>query len=205
MELNPEPVLAMQKSGHEIASHNYRWIDFQKLTEEQEVAQIQSCISAFQSILGFAPKGWYTGRISEHSRRLVVEEYRKQCLELLWESDAYNDDLPYYEKDFGNVVVIPYTLDCNDMKFAVGPGFTSPEGFEQYVKDAISLLVSEGEAGSPKMLSIGLHCRLIGRPGRAAALKRVLEWVKDLELEGKVWVATRQAIASHWKTQFPAA
>ncbi|KAJ3137860.1 hypothetical protein HDU90_001811 [Geranomyces variabilis] len=211
VELNPAVIKQMHDDGNEICSHNYRWIDYHAkgddLTPFRET-QAQHCRQAVKAIAdatGYAPRGWYTGRIGPDSRAIVLEEYAKMGLELLYDSDAYNDDLPYYVRSPVSSgkphLVIPYTLDQNDMKFCVPPGFTSGEAFFAYLKDAFDVLYAEGEAGAPKMMSIGLHCRIAGRPGRAAALARFLDYVK--EFGDDVWVATREEIALFWKKEFP--
>ncbi|KAI8616002.1 hypothetical protein BC830DRAFT_1119893 [Chytriomyces sp. MP71] len=198
VELNPEPVKAMAAQGHEIASHNYRWIDYATLTETEERKHVQLCIKELKNATGKAPVGWYTGRISPHSRRIVQEEYARQGLPLLYDSDAYNDDLPYY---LGSHLVIPYTLDANDMKFCVAPGFTAPDDFFQYLKNTFDVLYAEGVAGQPKFMNVGLHCRLVGKPGRAAALQRFLEYLAGFP---DVWVCTREEMARHWRKEHPA-
>ncbi|KAI8820463.1 uncharacterized protein EV422DRAFT_496895 [Fimicolochytrium jonesii] len=203
VELTPEPVKQMHAEGHEVCSHNYRWIDYHgsDVTPEIEADHCRKTISAIRNATGKPPRGWYTGRIGPESRGVVVREYRKLGLELLYDSDAYNDDLPYWVKvDDEPHLVIPYTLDQNDMKFCVPPGFSSPDGFFTYLKDAFDMLYQEGVEGTPKMMSIGLHCRLVGKPGRAAALQRFLQYVKSKE---GVWIATREEIAKFWRKEFP--
>ena len=190
MEKNPEAARAMQRAGHEIASHGWRWIDYHGVDEATERAHMRRAIAAHERILGERPLGWYIGRGSERTRRLVVEDGG-----FLYESDAYNDDLPYWVEIGGKpLLIIPYTLDQNDMKFAVPPGFTAGAGFFEYLKDAFDVLYAEGE-NSPKMMSIGLHCRLAGRPGRAAALGRFMDHVLGHE---RVWICRRIDIARHW-------
>ncbi|KAI9328282.1 hypothetical protein BDR26DRAFT_59141 [Obelidium mucronatum] len=202
VELNPEPVRAMASAGHEIASHNYRWINYATLTEEQERCHVQQCIKVIQNAIGKPPVGWYTGRISPRSRQIVVEEYQKLKLPLLYDSDAYNDDIPYYVEG-GSHLVIPYTLDANDMKFCVPPGFTAPSNFFEYLKNTFDVLYEEGKSGgSPKFMNIGLHCRLVGRPGRIAALKQFMDYVSGFE---RVWVCTREELAHHWLKTVPPA
>jgi peptidoglycan/xylan/chitin deacetylase (PgdA/CDA1 family) len=203
VEHHPQVIQEMQRLGHEIASHNYRWVDYQKLDEETEREYIRLCIKAIQnaSLDHKAPVGWYTGRISDRSRRLVWEEYKKLGLPLLYECDAYNDDLPYWvDMDGEGLLVIPYTLDQNDMKFCVPPGFGGPDAFYQYLKNAFDILYEEGQQGAPKMMSIGLHCRLVGKPGRAAALRDFLKYISQFP---DVWVATREQIALHWRNVHP--
>jgi allantoinase len=151
---------------------------------------------------GQGPVGWYTGRVSLSSRKLVWEIYKSRGLDLLYESDAYNDDLPYWVDMPSNegLLVIPYTLDVNDMKFAVAPGFTSPDGFYEYLKNAFDCLRAEGIDGCAKMMSVGMHCRIIGRPGRTGALRKFLEYVASFD---DVWVCTRREIAEHWRSEHP--
>ncbi|TPX59861.1 hypothetical protein SpCBS45565_g07642 [Spizellomyces sp. 'palustris'] len=204
VELNPGSVAQMHQEGHEVCSHNYRWIDYHgpTLTPQIEAEHCRKTIEAIKNATGVPPRGWYTGRIGPDSRRVVVEEYRKLGLDLLYDSDAYNDDLPYWVKVNGEQhLVIPYTLDQNDMKYCVPPGFSSPDGFFTYLKDAFDVLYQEGLEGTPKMMSIGLHCRLVGKPGRAAALQRFLEYVKSKDDD--VWVASREEIARFWRKTFP--
>ncbi|KAJ3043251.1 hypothetical protein HDV00_005571 [Rhizophlyctis rosea] len=209
VELNPSVVVETEKRGSEVASHNYRWIDYQYVPALVEREHVVKSIEAIKkaSPSGKAPVGWYTGRIGPNSRRIVVEEYKRLGLELLWDGDVYNDDLPYWvdwEKDVkgaGKVLCVPYTLDQNDMKFCVPPGFSSPDGFYTYLKDAFDTLYEEGCDGQAKMMSIGLHCRLVGKPGRIGALKRFMEYVASKE---GVWIATREEIARHWRKEHPA-
>jgi putative urate catabolism protein len=195
LERNPEAALAMKEAGHEIASHGWRWIDYQNVDEATERDHMRRAIAAHQRLLGERPLGWYTGRISPITRRLVVEDGG-----FLYDSDAYNDDLPYWVMVGSKPhLVIPYTLDQNDMKFAVPPGFTSGAGFFEYLKDAFDVLYAEG-ADRPRMMNIGLHCRLAGKPGRAAALARFMDYVLAHD---KVWVCRRIDIARHWRAAHP--
>ncbi|MBN9527117.1 MAG: allantoinase PuuE [Alphaproteobacteria bacterium] len=195
LEKNPAAARAMVAAGHEIASHGYRWIDYSTVREEVERAHIRQAIQAIEQTCGMRPVGWYTGRISANTRRLIVEEGG-----FLYESDAYNDDLPYWVEVAGKPqLIIPYTLDNNDMKFCVPPGFSAPSGFYEYLKDAFDVLYHEGRR-APKMMSVGLHCRLAGRPGRAAALARFLDYVQGHD---RVWVARRADIARHWHKVHP--
>ncbi|EFH12768.1 allantoinase PuuE [Pseudoroseomonas cervicalis] len=197
LELNPAVGRAFVQAGHEVASHGWRWINYQHVDEETERRHIADCVDTIDRITGRPPVGWYTGRISEQTRRLVAEQGG-----FLYDSDAYDDDLPYYVKVAGRPrLIIPYTLDNNDMKFAVPPGFTANDGFTQHLTDAFDFLRQEGET-APKMMSVGLHCRLVGRPGRAAALARFLDHVAAHQ---DVWVATREEIARHWLTVHPPA
>jgi peptidoglycan/xylan/chitin deacetylase (PgdA/CDA1 family) len=195
LELNPAVGAAFAGAGHEVASHGWRWINYQNVDEATEREHIARCVETITRTTGKPPVGWYTGRISERTRRLVAEHGG-----FLYDSDAYDDDLPYYVTVGAKpLLIIPYTLDNNDMKYAVPPGFASNDGFEQHLRDAFDLLREEGQT-APKMMSVGLHCRLVGRPGRAAALARFLDHVKSCP---DVWVATREQIARHWLAVHP--
>ena len=167
LERNPAAARAMVESGFEVASHGWRWIDYHDVPEAEEREHIRLAIVAIERATGARPVGWYTGRISPNTRHLVAEEGG-----FLYDSDSYADDLPYWEVVAGKPqLIVPYTLDNNDMKYAVANGFDNGAGFFQYLRDAFDVLYAEG-ASSPKMMSVGLHCRLVGRPGRAAALAR---------------------------------
>ena len=196
LERNPEAARAIREAGYEVCSHGYRWVSFADMSEAQEREEMRKAVASITQTIGERPYGWYCRYApSENTRRLVVEEGG-----FLYDADAYNDDLPYWTKvGAKDHLVIPYTLDVNDMKFAVAPGFTSPSGYYEYMRDAFDLLYREGEK-QPKMMSIGLHTRLAGRPGRAAALERFLDYV--LEHEG-VWIARRVDIARHWIANHP--
>lgn len=196
LERTPAPCLAMQASGHELASHGYRWIDYQYVGAETELAHIKAAVAAHERILGERPLGFYQGRTSPNSRRLCIEAGG-----FVYDCDSYADDLPYYDREHGAPhLVVPYTLDANDMRFATPQGFNSGDQFFAYLKDAFDVLYAEGET-APKMMSVGLHCRLSGRPGRAAALARFLDYVQGHE---QVWVARRIDIARHWLKTHPA-
>jgi len=198
-ERHPEVIRAMVQAGHEICSHGYRWIDYQYMDEAEERAHLQRAIEILTKLTGERPLGWYTGRTGPNTRRLVMEEGG-----FLYDSDTYDDDLPYWEPTApaGKPhLVIPYTLDTNDMRFTQVQGFHTAEQFFQYLKDAFDTLYEEG-ATAPKMLSIGLHCRLIGRPGRLVGLKRFLEYAQSHE---RVWFARRVDIARHWHKERPPA
>ncbi len=191
---NPEAVAAMLEADWEIACHGLRWISYQQVPEAEERAHIREAIRLHGELTGARPLGWYTGRDSPNTRRLVLEEG-----EFLYDSDSYADDLPYWvEGPAGPHLVIPYTLDTNDMRFASPQGFNSGEQFFSYLKDAFDVLYAEG-ASTPKLLNIGLHCRLVGRPARFAALQRFLDYVQARE---KVWVCRRSDIARHWHANY---
>jgi OHCU decarboxylase len=193
----PEQVAAMKSSGWEIASHGLKWIEHKDMPEDEERAQIAEAIRLHTEVTGVAPRGWYTGRCSNNTVRLAAETGQ-----FAYVADSYADDLPYWmDFDGQEQLIVPYTMDCNDMRFAIQAGYTNGDQFESYLKDSFDFLYEEGEAGAPKMLSIGLHCRLIGRPGRAAALRRAIEHFKSHE---GVWFATRLEIAEHWAKENPA-
>jgi putative urate catabolism protein len=190
LERNPEAVKAMLEADWEIASHGYRWIDYKYFGEDLEREHMQKAIAIHAQVTGSRPLGWYTGRNSPNTRRLVVEEGG-----FLYDSDSYADDLPYWLYDYGKPhLVIPYTLDNNDMRFATAQGFNSGDQFFTYLRDAFDLLYAEGET-APKMMSVGLHCRLVGRPGRAASLARFLDYILQSD---RVWLCRRIDIARHW-------
>lgn len=196
LERNPQAASAIREAGYEVCSHGWRWVDFSRMTIEQEREEMQRAIASIARTTGERPYGWYCRYApSMNTRALVVEEGG-----FLYDCDAYNDDLPYWVRVGERPhLVIPYTLDANDMKFSVAPGFTSPSGFFEYLRDTFDVLYREG-ATQPKMMSVGLHTRLAGRPGRAAALERFLDYV--LEHEG-VWICRRVDIARHWIAQHP--
>ena len=196
LEKNPDVALAIKKAGHELASHGYRWIDYQHVPESIEREHIQRAIEAHERILGERPLGFYQGRTGPNTRRLCVEDGG-----FVYDSDSYADELPYWTQEYNKPhLIVPYTLDANDMRFATPQGFNSGEQFFQYLKDGFDVLYREG-ADAPKMMSIGLHCRLVGRPSRAAALAKFLDYVSGHE---HVWVARRIDIARHWLKHFPA-
>ena len=191
LERHPQAVAAMKRADWEIASHGLKWIEYKDFTREEEGAHMAEAIRIHENVTGTRPLGWYTGRTSVHSLELVMAEGG-----FLYSSDSYADDLPYWVKGpKGPHLIIPYTLDSNDMRFATPQGFNSGDQFFTYLKDSFDLLYAEGRDGAPKMLSVGLHCRLAGRPGRAAALARFLDHVKSHEA---VWTPRRIDIARHW-------
>lgn len=195
VERHPDVAQAMAQAGHEICSHGYRWIDYQYTDESEERDHLVRAIDIIKQVTGERPQGWYTGRTGPNTRKLVMEEGG-----FMYDSDAYDDDLPYWVDNNGKGhLVIPYTLDVNDMRFATAQGFNSGEQFYEYLKDSFDTLYEEG-AESPKMLSIGLHCRLAGRPGRIAALARFIDYVRSHD---QVWFCRRIDIAKHWHEHHP--
>ena len=208
LKRHPEAVAAFQSLGHEIACHGLRWITYQNMDEATERAHMKEAVDIIRELTGSAPQGWYTGRDSPNTRRLVMEHGGFR-----YDSDHYGDDLPFWQKvDHTDAegkattapqLIVPYTLDTNDMRFAAMQGFNSGTQFFDYLKDAFDTLYAEGDPNGlnqPKMLSIGLHCRLIGRPGRAAALARFLDYVQSVD---KVWITRRIDIAEHWHATHP--
>jgi allantoinase len=203
LERNPAAVEAMLEDGHEVASHGWRWINYQQIDEKTEREHVSRAVVVIKRLTGNAPEGWYTGRDSPNTRRLVVEHGG-----FVYDADSYADDLPYWvdvETRSGAVphLVVPYALDSNDMRFMTPQGFNSGGQFYAYLRDAFNVLYAEGDpAGldAPKMFSIGLHCRIAGRPGRLAALARFLDYVQKHD---SVWVARRIDIARHWIATHP--
>ena len=203
----PEAAAAYRELGHEVAGHGLRWISYQLVDEATERAHLAEAVAILREIMGSAPLGWYTGRDSPNTRRLVVEHGG-----FLYDSDSYADDLPYWAQVATGTdasaprvphLVVPYTLDSNDMRFATAQGFNSGTVFFDYLKDAFDTLYTEGDpAGldAPKMLSVGLHARIVGRPGRMAALERFLDYVQSRE---RVWICRRVDIARHWAATYP--
>ncbi|MBV1830629.1 allantoinase PuuE [Komagataeibacter sp. AV436] len=196
MARNPAAVAAMKEAGWEIASHGLRWIDYQHIPEAVERAHILECIALHEKLTGSRPLGWYQGRTSPNTARIVAEEGG-----FVYDADSYADDLPYYDRSAGRPqLIVPYTLDVNDMRFVALNGFTEGEQFFNYLRDTFDELYEEG-AEKPRMMSVGLHCRVAGRPGRARAVARFLDYIAQRE---KVWVATRLDIARHWLETHPA-
>ena len=196
LERNPAVAEAAMAAGHEICSHGYRWIDYRDVPEDLEREHLERAIEIIRSLTGERPLGWYTGRTSERTRALVVEEGG-----FLYDADDYNDDLPFWTEVNGKShLVVPYTLDNNDMRFATPQGFNSGDQFYSYLRDAFDVLYAEGEH-TPRMMSVGLHCRLVGRPGRLAALARFIEYTRRFD---DVWYGRRIDIARHWRAVHPA-
>jgi OHCU decarboxylase len=193
---SPNHVHAMKSANWEIASHGLKWIDYKDYKEKDELSDMAEAIRLHTEVTGVPPKGWYTGRSSENTIRLAAETGSFKYI-----ADSYADDLPYWE-EFGDhdQLIVPYTLDVNDMRFATPQGFNSGTQFLDYLKDSFTTLYMEGCNGSPKMMSIGLHCRLIGRPGRFEAIRKFLEFVNT---HADVWIATREQIADHWMQTHP--
>ena len=207
LKRHPEAAAAFVELGHEIACHGLRWISYQHIDEETERAHMREAVRIIRELTGTAPLGWYTGRDSPNTRRLVVEHGG-----FVYDADYYGDDLPFWQpveiSENGRTVtkqqlIVPYTLDANDMRFAAAQGFNSGTQFFDYLKDAFDVLYAEGDPNGldrPKMMSVGLHCRLIGRPGRAAALARFLDYVQSHD---GVWITRRIDIANHWRATHP--
>ena len=206
LKRHPEAAAAFGQLGHEIACHGLKWISYQNADIDLERAHMAEAVQILRELTGQAPLGWYTGRDSPNTRALVVEHGG-----FAYDADHYGDDLPFYDHvttSDGSVhaqLVVPYTLDANDMRFAAMQGFNSGTQFYDYLKDSFDTLYAEGDPQGldrPKMLSVGLHCRIAGRPGRAAALARFLDYVQSHD---KVWVARRIDIANHWRATYPPA
>jgi putative urate catabolism protein len=190
LQRNPRVAQALAEGGHEIACHGWRWIDYHGVDEETEREHMARAIETIRSLTGERPVGWYTGRVSMNTRRLVVEDGG-----FLYDADSYADDVPYWEDVGGRQqLIVPYTLDVNDMKFGGAQGFNSGDQFFTYLKDSFDCLYEEG-ATKARMLSVGLHCRIAGKPGRVRALARFLDHIQGVS---DVWVCRRADIARHW-------
>ena len=195
LERNPEVCEAIKNGDYEVACHGWRWIDYQNVKKSVEKKDMKLAIKKLKKIFGERPIGWYTGRCSPNTRDLVFEDGG-----FLYDSDSYSDDLPYWEyKKNKKQLIIPYTLDNNDMRFATNQGFNSGDQFYTYLKDSFDALYEEGKA-APKMMSVGLHCRLIGRPGRFQSLKKFIDYVLKFD---DVWICKRIDIAKHWIKNYP--
>jgi len=201
LERHPELTAAFKELGHEIACHGWRWIHYQNMDEATEREHMRIGMEIIERLTGERALGWYTGRDSPNTHRLVADYGG-----FLYDSDYYGDDLPFWmpvQKSDGSTaqqLIVPYTLDTNDMRFSLPQGFSHGEDFFTYLRDAFDVLYAEGEE-SPKMLSIGMHCRLLGRPGRMKALQKFLD---HIEAHDRVWVCRRVDIARHWHAHFPA-
>ena len=190
LKQNPEVCNAIKNGDYEIAAHGYRWIDYQDIKKSVEKKHMQQAIKIIKDIFGSRPSGWYTGRCSPNTRDLVFEDGG-----FLYDSDSYSDDLPYWEeRGKKKQLIVPYTLDNNDMRFATNQGFNTGDHFYNYLKDSFDVLYEEGKT-NPKMMSVGLHCRLIGRPGRIQSLKRFIDYVSQFD---DIWICKRVDIAKHW-------
>ena len=200
LERCPEVTQAFVELGHEIACHSWKWVHYQDMPEADERAHILKGVEIIKKLTGHAPLGWYTGRDSPRTRRLVLDHGGFE-----YDSDYYGDDLPFWmivRKSSGEIaphLVVPYTLDVNDMRFALPQGFSQAEDFYTYLRDSFDVLYAEG-ADSPKMMSVGMHCRLLGRPGRIIALQRFLDYIAS---KHSVWICRRIDIAKHWKQTHP--
>jgi putative urate catabolism protein len=196
MQRSPEQVAAMKEAKWEIATHGLKWIDYKDFTYEEEKKHILEAVHMHTEVTGARPLGFYQGRCSEHTLKIMLEEGGFE-----YSADSYADDLPYWIKgQKGPHMIVPYTLDANDMRFATPQGFNAGDQFFNYLKDSFDVLYQEGKEGQAKMLSVGLHCRLVGRPGRAKALARFMDYVLKHD---RVWVATRLDIARHWRKVHP--
>ncbi len=204
LERYPELTKTFVDLGHEIASHGWRWIHYQNMDEPTEREHMRLATEKITQLTGAPPLGWYTGRDSPNTRRLLVEQGG-----YLYDSDYYGDDLPFWTEVTTNDgkqhshLIVPYTLDANDMRFATPQGFNTGEQFYQYIKDSFDVLYAEGDPNGmnqPKMLSIGMHCRLLGRPGRFRALQRLLDYIQS---HPQVWICRRVDIAKHWHQNHP--
>ena len=195
LERNPEVCDAIKNGNYEVACHGWRWIDYQNVKKSTEKKDMKLAIKTIKKIFGKRPLGWYTGRCSPNTRDLVIDDGG-----FLYDSDSYSDDLPYWEyKKNKKQLIIPYTLDNNDMRFATNQGFNSGDQFYTYLKDSFDTLYEEGKT-NPKMMSVGLHCRLIGRPGRIQSLKKFLDYALKFN---DVWICKRIDIAKHWIKNYP--
>ena len=195
LQRNPDVVEAALKNEFEMCSHGLRWIDYQYISEEIEKEHLYKAIEIHTEATGERPLGWYTGRTGPNTRRLVAEEGG-----FLYDADDYSDELPFWSKiENSPHLIVPYSLDANDMRFAAAQGFNAGDQFFNYLKDSFDTLYAEGEA-APKMMSVGLHCRIVGRPGRFQALKKFVEYARSHD---KVWFARRVDIARHWRTEHP--
>ena len=204
LQRSPDVTAAFVALGHEIACHGYKWISYQNVDEATERAHMRLAMESIAKLTGNRPLGWYTGRDSPNTRRLVADHGG-----FAYDSDYYGDDLPFWMKvrktdgTDAHQLIVPYTLDCNDMRFALPQGYSHADPFYQYLKDTFDALYAEGDPSglnAPKMMSIGMHCRLLGRPGRITALQRILDYIAQFD---NVWVARRIDVANHWHSTHP--
>ncbi|KAF2668298.1 possibe polysaccharide deacetylase [Microthyrium microscopicum] len=209
LEKNPAVAKAFVDGGHEIASHGYRWIPYHNMSPEMEMQYIKRQLQSLKASTGSYPVGWFIGRCSPHTKALIHEAHQDQDTPLLYSSDAFNDDIPYWidvpsEESSPNpkgLLMMPYSYDCNDLKFQIAPGsWSSHTAFSDYLKASFDTLYVEGIEGRPKMMTIGLHCRISGKPGRFSAIESFLKYILEKE---NVWITTRKDIALHWKETFP--
>ncbi|KAH8817047.1 chitin deacetylase 1 [Xylogone sp. PMI_703] len=209
LEMNPAVAKAFVSGGHEVASHGYRWVPYHNMTPEEEKQYIVRQMHSLKATCGIYPTGWFIGRCSPHTKTLIHEAHEELDAPLLYSSDAFADDLPYWtdvpsEKDSldpKGMLLIPYSYDNNDLKFQVSSGsWGSASAFQEYLQNAFDVLYAEGQDGSPKMMSIGLHCRVSGKPGRFAAVEKFLKYILQKE---DVWITTRREIAVHWREKYP--
>ena len=195
LERNPAVVEAFLKADHEIASHGWRWINYQHVPIDEEREHMQRAIETHKRLTGARPLGWYAGRTSPNTRKLVVEDGG-----FVYDADDYADELPWYDTRYRKPqLIVPYTLDANDMRFATPQGFNAGDQFYAYLKDSFDVLYEEGRH-APRMMSVGLHCRLVGRPGRIASLEKFIKYVKS---KSRIWITRRIDIAHHWLKQHP--
>ena len=195
LKKNPEVCKAIKEANYEVASHGWKWIDYQNISKSVEKKHMQLAIKTIREIFGQRPQGWYTGRCSPNTRNLVFENGG-----FLYDSDSYSDDLPYWEvRNKKKQLIIPYTLDNNDMRFATNQGFNTGDHFFTYLKDSFDALYEEGKT-NPKMMSVGLHCRLVGRPGRIQSLKKFLDYILKHD---DIWICKRIDIAKYWIKKYP--
>ena len=209
LERSPDVTAAFVELGHEIACHGYKWIHYQNIDEATEREHMRMAMDIIERLTNQKPQGWYTGRDSPNTRRLVAD-YAQGGHTFSYDSDYYGDDLPFWMKvrksngEMAKQLIVPYTLDCNDMRFALPQGYSHADPFFQYLKDTFDALYAEGDPNglnAPKMMSVGMHCRLLGRPGRITALQRFLD---HIAAHDHVWVARRIDIANHWRNTYPA-
>ena len=193
-ERTPQIIERALADGHEIASHGLRWIDYRDVPEDEERAHIAQAMEILTRLCGERPLGWYTGRTSENTRRLVADYGG-----FLYDADDYSDELPFWSRQQPGQLIVPYTLDANDMRFATAQGFNCADQFYSYLRDSFDTLYEEGDS-APKMMSVGMHARLLGRPGRFRALKRFVEHITGHD---RVWITRRVDIARHWREHYP--